>query len=119
MHYLDHNATSTLRPEARAAMDRALAISANASSIHARGRAARGLIENAREITAAFLGAAAEDLVFTSGGTEANFLALGGAVLGAAEAEARITRVFVSAIEHPSVLENAKRLAERTAGLRL
>lgn len=119
MHYLDHNATSTLRPEARTALVQALAISGNASSIHGRGRAARAAIERARESIAARLEAPAQNLVFTSGATEANFLALTGAILGAAEAEARITRLFVSAIEHPSVLENARQMGERTAGLRL
>jgi len=119
MTYLDHNATSPLRAEARAAMERALSIGGNPSSVHGLGRAARAAVENARAAIAAFANVRAEDIVFTSGGTEANALALWGAVQGAAEAGARITRLFVSAIEHDSVLANAAALAGRTPGLRL
>ncbi len=119
MHYLDHNATSPLRPEARAAMERALDIGGNPSSVHARGRAARAIVEQAREQVAALANADPADVIFASGGTEANALALCGAVAGAAEAGARLTRLFVSAIEHDSVLANALALAERAAGLRV
>lgn len=91
----------------------------NASSVHGAGRAARAAIEQAREKVAALAGARTADVIFTSGGTEANALALWGAVHGAAEAGVRITRLFVSAVEHESVLANAAALAERTAGLRL
>ncbi|HEY2884710.1 MAG TPA: cysteine desulfurase family protein [Rhizomicrobium sp.] len=119
MPYLDHNATSPLRAESRAAMERALAIGGNPSSVHGQGRAARAEVEDAREAVATLAGARAQDLVFTSGGTEANALALWGAVQGAVEAGARITRLFVSAIEHDSVLANAAALAERAPGLRL
>ncbi len=69
--YLDHNATSPLRPQARAAMLAALEVAGNPSSIHAEGRAARALIETARGEVAALVGVRAEDVVFTSGGTEA------------------------------------------------
>jgi|HubBroStandDraft_2_1064218.scaffolds.fasta_scaffold67285_3 cysteine desulfurase len=119
MHYLDHNATSPLRPEARAAMERALEVGGNPSSVHARGRAARAIVEQAREQVAALANADPADVIFTSGGTEANALALCGAVAGAAEAGARLTRLFVSAIEHDSVLANTASLAERAAGLRV
>jgi cysteine desulfurase len=119
MIYLDHNATSPLRAEAKKAAEHALSIGGNASSIHANGRAARALIENARVHVALLAGRRPEDVIFTSGGTEANALALWGAVQGAADAGARITRLFVSAIEHGSVLANAAALAERIAGLRL
>lgn len=119
MPYLDHNATSPLRPEARAAMERALSIGGNPSSVHASGRAGRAIIEEAREQVAALAGAKASDVIFTSGGTEANWLALNGAIQGAADAEARITRLFVSAIEHDSILANAAALVERVPGLRL
>jgi cysteine desulfurase len=118
MPYLDHNATSPLRAESRAAMEHALAIGGNPSSVHGQGRAARAEVEQAREAVAALAGARAQDVVFTSGGTEANALALWGAVQGAVEAGARITRLFVSAIEHDSVLANAAALAERAPGLR-
>ncbi len=119
MAYLDHNATSPVRAEVRQAADRALAMGGNASSVHAGGRAARALIEQARAQVAALAGARSEDVIFTSGGTEANALALWGAVQGAADMDARLTRLFVSSIEHESVLANAASLAERFAGLRL
>ena len=119
MHYLDHNASSPLRPEALAAMERALAIGGNPSSVHGRGRAARAIVEEAREQVASLIGARAQDMIFTSGGTEANALALWGAIGGAAEAGERITRLFVSAIEHDSVLASASAIAERSVGTRL
>lgn len=119
MAYLDHNATSPLRPQARAAMEYAMAVGGNPSSVHGSGRAARASIENARDQVAALAGARSQDVIFTSGGTEANALALWGAVQGAAEAGQRITRLFVSAIEHNSVLANARAIAERVSGVRL
>ncbi len=119
MHYLDHNASSPLRPEARAAMERAFDICGNPSSVHAAGRAARRIVEGAREQVAALVGAKPEEVIFTSGGTEANALALRGAVEGAAEAGERITRLFVSAIEHPGVLATVAHLAEHAPGLRV
>lgn len=119
MHYLDHNATSPLRPEARAAVEHALLIGGNPSSVHGRGREARAAVERARHQVATLAGAQVQDVTFTSGGTEANALALWGAVQGAAEAGGRITRLFVSAVEHDSVLANAAAIAERTAGVRL
>ncbi|MGE3829602.1 MAG: cysteine desulfurase family protein, partial [Parvibaculaceae bacterium] len=96
--YLDHNATSPLRPVARAAMLAALDRGGNASSIHAEGRDARALIETAREKIARELGVIAPMVVFTSGGSEANNLAIKGA-----PAE----RLIVGATEHPSVIEAA------------
>jgi cysteine desulfurase len=119
MIYLDHNATSPLRVAAREAMESALGIGGNASSVHGRGRAARTVIERARAHVATLAGARIEDVIFTSGGSEANALALWGAVYGAANDGARITRLFVSAVEHESVLANAAAIAERVAGLRL
>jgi cysteine desulfurase len=94
--YLDWNATAPLRPEAAAAMTAALAACGNPSSVHRWGRAARRLVDDAREAVAALVGAPADRVVFVSGGTEANHLAL----LGAGRA-----RVLVSAVEHGSVLE--------------
>jgi cysteine desulfurase len=119
MIYLDHNATSPLRAEAKEAVECALGIGGNASSVHGRGRAARAVIERARAQIAALAGARIEDVIYTSGGSEANALALWGAIHGAACDGARITRLFVSAIEHESVLANAAALAEQVAGLRL
>jgi cysteine desulfurase len=119
MAYLDHNATSSLRPEARAAMTRALEANGNPSSVHANGRAARAIVEGARLSIASLVRARPENVVFTSGGTEANGLALWGAIQGAMDAEARITRIFVSAIEHDSVSANAAAIAERVPAVRV
>jgi cysteine desulfurase len=93
--YLDWNATAPLRVEARAAMLAALDTVGNPSSVHAEGRAARRLVEQAREQVAALVGAAPNHVTFTSGGTEANVSAL--SPHGAGE------QLLVSAIEHPSV----------------
>jgi cysteine desulfurase len=93
--YLDWNATALLRPEAAAAMTAALAECGNASSVHRWGRAARQRVERAREQVAELAGAAPDGVVFVSGGTEANHLAL----LGSGR-----ERVLVSAVEHHSVL---------------
>jgi len=119
MHYLDHNATSPLRPESLSAMTHALSVGGNPSSVHASGRAARAVMEEAREKVAALVGAGAESVIFTSGATEACSLALFGAAEGSLEGEARITRVFVSAIEHKAVLAAADRLAERFPWIRV
>jgi cysteine desulfurase len=96
--YLDWNATAPLRPEAAAAIAEALALDGNPSSVHRRGRAARQLVERSREAVAALAGASADAVVFTSGGTEANHLAL----LGCGR-----QRVLTSAVEHSSVLQAA------------
>ncbi len=95
MVYLDANATEPLRPEARAAMLAALEVTGNPSSVHAAGRAARRILEDARESLAARFGVATPHLVFTSGGTEADALAIH--ALGAGR------RVIVGATEHDAV----------------
>ena len=100
--YLDYNATAPVRPEAIAAMTRALETGGNPSSVHAAGRAARALVEQAREDVAALIGGPASTVVFTGGGTEANALAIESAVATGSR------RLIVSAIEHDSVLETAK-----------
>ena len=74
--YLDWNATTPLRPEAREAMAAAWELSGNPSSVHAEGRQARRLVEEARASIAAAVGAIQRNVIFTSGGTEANALAL-------------------------------------------
>jgi len=99
--YLDYNATSVVRPEAEAAVLAALRLGGNASSIHAAGRAARAMIEEAREAVAALAGARPQDVVFTSGGSEANALAIDSAV------RAGSRRLIVGATEHASVLDTA------------
>jgi cysteine desulfurase len=100
--YLDWNATAPLRPEACRALQDALARTGNPSSVHAEGRAARHLIEQAREEVARLVAARPADVVFTSSGTEANMLALTPAIETAGEQRPR-ERLFMSAIEHSSV----------------
>lgn len=119
MIYLDHNATSPLRDSARAAMTEAMTGCGNASSVHAAGRAARARIEHARQAVARLAGCRPSEVIFTSGGTEANGLALKGAVQGAADCGKRITRLLISAIEHDSVRASAAALAETAPGLKL
>jgi cysteine desulfurase len=100
--YLDYNATAPVRPEAIEAITRALGQVGNPSSIHAAGRGARALVEQAREDVAALIGGPASTVVFTGGGTEANGLAIDSAIAAGAR------RLIVCAIEHESVLETAK-----------
>jgi len=119
MPYCDHNATAPLRPEAREAVERALSLTGNPSSVHAGGRAARAMAEAAREAVARLAGAKSESVIFTSGATEANALALWGVVEAAMDAGKPIARIMVSAIEHKSVLKTAEAIAERVAGIRL
>jgi len=96
--YMDYNATAPVRPEAVAAVAEALQVTGNASSVHGFGRHARRILEDAREAVAALVGAEPAQVIFTSGGTEANNLALNGC-----ERE----RILVSAGEHDSVLQAA------------
>ena len=93
--YMDHNATTTPRPEAVEAIASALALTGNPSSVHGPGREARKILEDARYKVASLVGAVPSDVIFTSGGTEANNLALRGT---------GNRRLVVSAVEHPSVL---------------
>jgi cysteine desulfurase len=105
--YFDWNATAPLRAEARAAMLEVLGQAGNASSVHAEGRAARARLEKARGQVAALVGAAAKNVIFTSGATEANALALTPALEVGGRKEPR-ERLFVSAVEHPSVLSGGR-----------
>jgi cysteine desulfurase len=104
--YLDWNATTPLRPEARAAISAAWNFQGNPSSVHAEGRQARRLVEEARAAIADAVGADKQNVVFTSGGTEANALALTpGLRRGSGPA---VERLLVSAIEHASVLSGGR-----------
>ncbi len=102
--YFDWNATAPLRAEARAAVLSAIDVVGNPSSVHAEGRAARRIIEQARESVAALVGSEPRNVVFTSGGSEANMLALSPPP-GSASAGSTL---LVSAIEHPSVLAGGR-----------
>jgi cysteine desulfurase len=105
--YLDYNATAPLRPEVRVAMAEALLLTGNPSSVHEEGRAARAAIEAARTKVANLAGAAPEDVIFTSGGTESNALAL--AAQGGAA-----WHCYLSAVEHPSVMSGGRFYRETT-----
>src|ERR1700742_2773367 len=108
--YLDWNATTPLRPEARAAMAAAWDLAGNPSSVHAEGRQARRLVEDARAAVAVAVGAVPRNVVFTSGGTEANASALNPGSRGASSAP--VQRLLISAIEHASVLAGGRFAAE-------
>jgi len=118
--YLDWNATAPLRPEARDAMLEGFDVVGNPSSVHGEGRAARQLIEAARERVAALVGAKPANVFFTSGGTEANVTALTPAIVDGQDRRQR-ERLLVSAVEHPSVAAGGRfgppeRLAVSAAG---
>jgi len=119
MVYLDHNASSPIRPSAKRAMLAALEQGGNASSVHSVGRAARAGVEQARESVARLVGAEPGSVVFLSGASEANAAVLRAALAGALAAEDRITRLFVSAIEHESVRATAAVLGETVPGLKV
>lgn len=102
--YLDHNATAPLHPAARAAMSAAFDLCGNASSIHSEGRAARAMIEAARAEIAAFASVAPNQVVFTSGGTEALNLALTPHTETSGKKSEPFSRLLAGAGEHPAVL---------------
>src|ERR1051325_3002237 len=108
--YLDWNATTPLRPEARTAIAAALDLVGNPSSVHAEGRAARRLVEQARAEIGKAVGADPRQVVFTSGGTEANSLALTPGVRR--NSGLPINRLIVSAVEHSSVLAGGRFVPE-------
>ncbi len=101
--YLDWNASAPLRDEARAAVCAALELTGNASSVHGEGRAARHVLEDARDAVARLVKADPRNVIFTAGGTEANALALSPGIQVGSD-KRPFTRLLVSAIEHPSVL---------------
>jgi cysteine desulfurase len=113
--YLDWNATTPLRPEALAAMTAAWDLPGNPSSVHEEGRKARRLVEDARTAVAGAIGALPRNVVFTSGGTEANALALTPGLRQ--KSGPAVQRLVVSAIEHPSVLAGGRFAAEAIAAV--
>jgi cysteine desulfurase len=112
MVYLDHAATTPMLPQAAEAMAALLTQPGNASSLHAAGRRARRVVEESRETLAAALGARPSEIVFTSGGTESDNLAVKGLFWARRQADARRVRVLLSAIEHHAVLDSALWLSE-------
>ena len=109
--YLDYNATAPARPEVIAAVTEAMALPGNPSSVHTAGRQARRAVEDARAQVARMVGTIAPNVVFTSGATEANNIALRG--------WDRPMRVLTSSVEHPSVIEalEAERIPVTSTGL--
>jgi cysteine desulfurase len=107
MIYLDNNASTKLDPEVQAAAEEASRLFGNPSSLHAEGRRARRAIEEARDEVAALVNARSDEIVFTSGGTESNALAIFGSYA------ARPGRIVLSGAEHPSVREAVERLRSR------
>jgi cysteine desulfurase len=113
--YLDHAATSPLLPEALGAMTEELARLGNPSSLHNAGRRARRVVEESREQIAEAYGARPSEVVFTSGGTEADNLAVKGLFWARRDEDARRRRVLATAIEHHAVLDSVHWLASHEA----
>ncbi|MFP5073066.1 cysteine desulfurase family protein [Pseudonocardia nantongensis] len=111
MTYLDHAATTPMLPAAVAAMSEALGRTGNASSLHSSGRRARREVEEGRERIAAAVGARPSEVVFSTGGTESDNLAVKGLFWARRAADPRRTRVLVSAVEHHAVIDAAEWLA--------
>ncbi|MFG1795662.1 cysteine desulfurase family protein [Nocardia sp. NPDC049149] len=116
--YLDHAATTPMLPAAVEAMTAALRQAGNASSLHGSGRAARRTLEEARESIAADLGARPSEVIFTSGGTESDNLAVKGIYWARRDAEPRRTRIIASSVEHHAVIDAVEWL-ERHEGARV
>ncbi|GAA3904901.1 cysteine desulfurase family protein [Streptomyces lacrimifluminis] len=112
MAYLDHAATTPMLPEAVEAMTAQLGVTGNASSLHAAGRRARRTVEEARETLAESLGARPSEVVFTSGGTEADNLAVKGLYWSRRDADPARVRVLASPVEHHAVLDAVHWLGE-------
>ncbi len=114
--YLDHNATTPLHPQVKKTMIRAMETFGNPSSLHGFGRRARGLVEEAREEVASFIGAAVEVIIFTGSGSEANNTALNVLACPAKRCThtcQRGTQIITTRIEHPCILETSKCLEDR------
>ena len=109
--YLDHAATTVMWPEALEVMHRELTHTGNASSLHGSGRRARRILEESRELMAERLGARPSEVVFCSGGTEANNLAIKGLYWSRRSADPRRDRVVFSSVEHHALLDPVTWLA--------
>nr|BFE34349.1 cysteine desulfurase family protein [Actinomadura rugatobispora] len=110
--YLDHAATTPMLPEAVAAMTAELGRVGNPSSLHVAGRRARRVVEESREVIAETFGARPSEVVFTSGGTEADNLAIKGLYWARRAADPSRTRVLAGAVEHHAVLDTVQWLAD-------
>ena len=103
--YLDHGATTPMLPEAIEAMTAQLAMVGNASSLHTSGRLGRRVVEESRETIAQAMGARPSEVLFTSGGTESDNLAIKGTFWARRDADPRRVRLLVSMVEHHAVLD--------------
>jgi cysteine desulfurase len=112
VYYLDHAATTPMLPESIAAMTEELAQLGNPSSLHNAGRRARRVVEESREQLAEVFGARASEVIFTSGGTEADNLAVKGMYWARRGADSRRRRVLTTAVEHHAVLDSVRWLAD-------
>jgi cysteine desulfurase len=110
--YLDHAATTPVRPEVAEVVAEALQTVGNPSSLHAAGRSARKSVEESRERVAAALGARPSEVIFTSGGTESDNLAVKGLFWSRRAADPRRVRILASAVEHHAVLDAVRWLGE-------
>ena len=112
MPYLDHAATTPIHPRAAETLAAHLAVPGNASSLHAAGRRARRVVEESREAVAAAFGARPSEVVFTSGGTESDNLAVKGMFWARRAADPRRVRILASAVEHHAVMDSAEWLSQ-------
>ena len=110
--YLDHAATTPMLPEAIAAMTEELAQLGNPSSLHNAGRRARRVVEESREQLAEVFGARASEVIFTSGGTEADNLAVKGLFWARRAADERRNRILTTAVEHHAVFDSVRWLCD-------
>ncbi|WP_228003014.1 cysteine desulfurase family protein [Nocardia australiensis] len=110
--YLDHAATTPMLPAAIEAMTAVLGLTGNASSLHGSGRAARRMLEEARESIATDLGARPSEVIFTSGGTESDNLAIKGIYWARRDADPRRTRIIAGSTEHHAVIDTAEWLEQ-------
>ena len=110
--YLDHAATTPMLPEAIAAMTEELAHLGNPSSLHNAGRRARRIVEESREQLAEVFGSRASEVIFTSGGTEADNLAVKGLYWARQSSDERRRRVLTTAVEHHAVLDSVRWLCD-------
>jgi cysteine desulfurase len=117
MVYLDHAATTPMLPEAVTAMSAELVKVGNPSSLHGSGRRARKVVEEGREVIAAAVNAKPMDVVFTSGGTEANNLAIKGLYWARKKENEKLNRILISSIEHHAVLDPVMWLGEHQAAV--
>lgn len=110
--YLDHAATTPMRPAAIEAMAAAMATVGNASSLHGSGRLARRRLEEARETLAHLLGARPSEVIFTAGGTESDNLAVKGIFWARRDADPQLRRIVTTPVEHHAVLDAVQWLAD-------